>query len=333
MRPTVLIVTQEFDPTADPVVRRLAEAGADVVRVDLSYFPRRLSFTASDFGGERLLLRHGDREVDLDALSGVWYRRPTEFVFDERMGDAEREFARNEARHAIGGILRSTRCLWVNRPDLDGVADLKPHHLRIAKRLGLRTPRTLLTNDPAEVARLRKEADGPLVYKALSGGLITYPGGFPTGLLTTVVGDEIDEHLDRVGHTMCTFQEYIDKAYEVRLTVIGNTFFPVAIQSQDREETRIDWRGDQHLSYGEYRPLPEPVVRRVQEFMDELGLVYAALDFVVTPDGEHVFLEVNPAGQFMWMRHDLDLPLDDCLAELLMKGGPFVRGEVTQIGY
>jgi glutathione synthase/RimK-type ligase-like ATP-grasp enzyme len=335
--PRVLILTQEFDPTVDPVIQTLSARGAEVVRVDLSYFPRRLTFTTSDFEGGRRLMRHGDREVDLDRLAAVWYRRPTAFDFGPEMAEPEKLFARKEAMQAIGGILRATDCLWVNRPDIDAVGELKPYQLELAKRMGLRVPRTLLTNDPREVADLVERSDRPVVYKSQIGGVIHYPGAFPGGLLTAVVGDEINEHLDRVGHTMCMFQEYIDKAYEVRLTVIGNTYFPVTINSQDDETTKVDWRGASgetaSLPYGDYRPLPEEIVKKTQALLGELRAVYAAVDFIVTPDGEHIFLEVNPAGQFMWMQHDLGLKLGDHMAELLMRGGPFERGEVTQVGY
>jgi hypothetical protein len=331
--PTVLILTQDFDPTVDPVIHSLKAREARVVRVDLSYFPRTLTLTTSDFDGERRLLRHRDREVDLDRLCGVWYRRPTAFEFGERMGEAERQFALSEALHGIGGILRATDCLWVNRPDIDAVAELKPYHLGLAKQLGMRVPRTLLTNDPEEVAALLERAERPIVYKALTGGVIHYPGAFPNGLLTTVVGDEILDHLDRVRHTMCVFQEYVDKAYQVRLTVIGNTYFPVTIRSQDVDTTKVDWRGENHLSYGDYRPLPDEMVKATQALLAELGVVYAAVDFIVTPSGEYVFLEVNPGGQFMWMQHDLNLPFSDHVADLLTKGGRFRRGDVTQVGY
>ncbi|MFC4009891.1 MvdC/MvdD family ATP grasp protein [Nonomuraea purpurea] len=332
--PEVLILTQDFDPTVDPVVRSLKSKGARVVRVDTSYFPQKLSFTTSDFGGGRQVLRHRDSELDLSAMSGVWYRRPTAFEFGDEMGEPERQFARYEALHGVGGILRATDCLWINRPDIDAVADLKPYQLAMAKKFGMRVPRTLLTNDPDEVARVLEGDEGKLVYKSLSGGVIHYPGAFPSGLLTTVVGDEIQEHLGRVRHTMCQFQEYIEKAYEVRLTVIGNTYFPVTIDSQRHETTQVDWRASQdQMHYGDYRPLPEQIVKQTQALLDGLGVVYGALDFIVTPDGEYVFLEANPTGQFMWMQNDLGLPMSDCISDLLMEGGPFQRGEVKQVGY
>jgi D-alanine-D-alanine ligase-like ATP-grasp enzyme len=128
------------------------------------------------------------------------------------------------------------------------------------------------------------------------------------------------------------FQEYIDKAYEVRLTVIGNTYFPVTITSQDVKATTVDWRGANLLPYGDFRPVPDEIAKKVQLLLAELNVIYAAVDFIVTPEGEYVFLEANPNGQFMWMQHDLGIPFSDAVADLLM-AGDFTRGEVTQVAY
>ena len=35
--------------------------------------------------------------------------------------------------------------------------------------------------------------------------------------------------------------------------------------------------------------------------MRELGLVFGCIDLIVTPEGEHVFLEINEMGQFLWV--------------------------------
>ena len=51
--------------------------------------------------------------------------------------------------------------------------------------------------------------------------------------------------------------------------------------------------------------------------MEALGLNYGALDFIVTPDGRHVFLEVNPAGEFMWLTRHPGLPIAEALADVL----------------
>jgi hypothetical protein len=61
--------------------------------------------------------------------------------------------------------------------------------------------------------------------------------------------------------------------------------------------------------------------------MDRLGLVFGSIDMIVTPDGEHVFLEVNPNGQFDWVARRAGLPIYEALAALLLAGRVRERSE------
>jgi biotin carboxylase len=47
-------------------------------------------------------------------------------------------------------------------------------------------------------------------------------------------------------------------------------------------------------------------------------LHYGAADFILTPDGRHVFLEINPAGEFFWLEKYTGLPLSGAIASLLV---------------
>jgi hypothetical protein len=55
--------------------------------------------------------------------------------------------------------------------------------------------------------------------------------------------------------------------------------------------------------------------------MADLGLNYGAIDIIVTPDGRHVFLEVNPVGEFFWLECcSPHLPISQAIANLLLTG-------------
>ena len=55
----------------------------------------------------------------------------------------------------------------------------------------------------------------------------------------------------------------------------------------------------------EWRPydLPPEAEAPLLALMDFYGLNYGAADFILTPDGRHVFLELNPSGEFFWLEH------------------------------
>jgi hypothetical protein len=54
--------------------------------------------------------------------------------------------------------------------------------------------------------------------------------------------------------------------------------------------------------------LPADVRRRIRKLMSRLGLVYGAIDLRLTSDGQHVFLEINPAGQWLFVETRLSSP-------------------------
>jgi glutathione synthase/RimK-type ligase-like ATP-grasp enzyme len=52
--------------------------------------------------------------------------------------------------------------------------------------------------------------------------------------------------------------------------------------------------------------------------MCKLQLVYGAIDLIRTPAGEHVFLEVNPGGEWGMLERDLGLPISEAIADALI---------------
>lgn len=321
MSRTVVVLTQEMDLTADSVIKVLNDRDVPVFRYDTSYFPVTSSLTyKSERGGWTTVLRdrtYGQRELDLESIASIWYRRPTAFRFHEQVNGPFREFAQRESAHAVGGILTSLPILWVNRPDAESRADYKPFQLRLAKAAGLRIPDTLITNDPDEVKQFWSAYSGQIIYKALNSGLIREPGGWPGGLFTSPVAGLDEAMLSRVTFAPCIFQERIAKAYDLRVTIIGDRLYPVRIDGNDESgERALDWRAcpvevEDSVVYSQ-TTIPAHIEDGLQRVMKGLGIAYGAADLVVTPEGEHVFLEVNASGQFAW--------LDDEIPELNLRG-------------
>jgi glutathione synthase/RimK-type ligase-like ATP-grasp enzyme len=112
------------------------------------------------------------------------------------------------------------------------------------------------------------------------------------------------------------FQEYVPADVDLRVTVIGDEVFPAAIHSQETEYP-FDFRMTMDAARMEADELPADVVDMLHAFMDRLGLVYGAVDMRRTPDGRHVFLEVNPAGQFLFVEERTGQPIAAALARAL----------------
>ncbi|HZX05838.1 ATP-grasp ribosomal peptide maturase [Kribbella sp.] len=308
---TVLVLTGRDDLTADAVIDELARRQASVVRYDTSDFPQssRVAATLGPHGWDGHLT--ADRSIDLSAVSAVWWRRPAEFNVPSSWPDEARAFAVSEARVGVLGVLGSLPVRWINHPAKDSAANYKPVQLAVAARAGLDVPRTIITSDP-DHAREFIGAD-EVIYKGLSGGVLTAERRHRYLPTTVLHADEIDTSITGTAHL---FQERVPKQCEVRLTVIGQRMFPVAIHAGSAA-ARLDWRTDYpSLTYGPIE-LPAQVEKGVRLLMDELGLYFGALDFAVTPDGRWVFFEVNPNGQWHWLAVKAGAPMIEAMADAL----------------
>ncbi|MGH3870622.1 MAG: hypothetical protein ACRDSR_03740 [Pseudonocardiaceae bacterium] len=125
--------------------------------------------------------------------------------------------------------------------------------------------------------------------------------------------------MDHVALTAHQVQAYVDKMMDVRVVVVGDRIFPVAIHPLS-DAARIDFRADYRALRHEIIELPVPVEQGVRRFMIESGLLMASMDFSVGHDGHYYFLESNPAGgQYGWLEAKTGAPLTEAVADLLVQ--------------
>lgn len=311
---TVVVLTQDDDVTADLVVLELGRRDVPVFRFDTAEFPGALAFTGELDGGRYTGgLRSAHHHVDLADIGAVYYRKPTSFRFPAGMSDAAVAWADTEATMGLGGVLSTLGVTWVSHPHATSRAEYKPLQLIEAHRCRLRTPRTIVTNDPARARQFAESCPAGTVYKVLCVPPRD-PDGVRRDLFTTPV--TVEQAGDpSVAGTAHLFQEQIDKAYEVRLVVVGREVFAARIDAGS-DAARVDWRSDADaLTYSVIDPPPHVRVASVA-LTARLGLNFGAFDFAVTPAGKWVFFEVNPNGQWGWIP-DIREPITHALADLL----------------
>ena len=134
--------------------------------------------------------------------------------------------------------------------------------------------------------------------------------------------------LDAVAQLPCFFQHHVRKAHELRVTVIGDRLFAARIHSQDDPRTAADFRDFSAEILYEAATLPPELERRCIQLVHSYGLTYGAIDLIVTPEGEHVFLENNPAGQFLFVEQLVpELRMCDAVAQCLIDGAGAARND------
>ncbi|MGB8346821.1 MAG: hypothetical protein WCD86_18175, partial [Ktedonobacteraceae bacterium] len=193
----------------------------------------------------------------------------------------------------------------------------KPFQLHVARSCGFEIPPSLITNDPEAAISFFEQCNGEMIYKTLSGGMIMSDTGDPLSIYTSqVTADHLQEG-SPIHHTACLFQARVPKKIELRITVIGSQVFAAEIHSQHSESTAIDWRRSYSDLLYEIHQLPEEIAEKCLLLVQRFGLVFGAIDMILTPDDRYIFLELNPNGQWAWIEHATGLPLCATLVDLL----------------
>lgn len=305
----ILIVSFDDNPHVQAVLQHISRP---VTVFDVAEFPARASMEVSlGNGTERLrLTAAGRREISIEDVGAVWYRRERPMELDPVLTDpTSRLFAWSESTEALTGVWRALDCFWMNPPAADEVGQRKVRQLQLARRVGLSVPDTLITNDPSSArAFVVDRLERGVIRKALR-NIAEAPR--PTALVTA-------EDLARIGdvrYAPVTFQQFVPAELDLRVIIVEDEVFAAAIRSQPEYQT--DYRlGIGSAKFSPYE-LPDEVAAALLALHRRLGLVYGASDFRVTPDGDHVFLEVNPAGEYLFASERTGQPVPQAIADCL----------------
>ncbi|MGH3793951.1 MAG: MvdC/MvdD family ATP grasp protein [Pseudonocardiaceae bacterium] len=314
---TVLILARDLDANADEMVVALRERGTAVCRVNTAWFPLQISLSAGLTEGRWSgHVRTPARSVELDEIHAVWYRSPEAYDMPAELSAAERQHCLREAKYGLGGVLASLPVLWINHPSRIADCAYKPVQLVRAQQCGLRVPDTMITNEPESVRSF--VAGGRTVTKLMGANTISEECRRKLSW-TRVLGQADLDDLRGFDVTCHLVQRWVPKLFEVRAVVIADRITTVRINAGSAA-FYIDWRSDYSaLAYELVEP-PDHVACGIQALMRSFDLVYAALDFIVTPDNNWIFLEINAGGQYGWLEAKTGVSLTGYLADVLVKG-------------
>jgi glutathione synthase/RimK-type ligase-like ATP-grasp enzyme len=252
----------------------------------------------------------------MSRFRSVWYRRPVA----PRPGGASQpgldDWAARESEEALRGLWRGHRALWVNHPVDNQRAEFKQEQLLRAAGSGFEVPETLITNDP-EAAREFAEShlDG-IICKPLRFGRVIDGDEEKLFFTSQVDPAQLDDLAS--GQEPYLLQALIEKTCDIRVTVIAGECFAVEIDSQEDQESVVDWRrGGSELAHTPHR-LPADLEDACRAFVAGYGLKFGAIDLARRPDGGYAFFELNPNGQWAWIEQLCELPLSSRLADLLL---------------
>jgi hypothetical protein len=324
MEKHILIASSTFDEHAyAPVTEILEHRGYPVViyKTD-KLLSGEDQFTIDLTQSNTPSISYNGTSILPEDISAAWYRKVGSFS----LSDADQQLAKqlymnNEVRALHDTIWPQfyPDDIWLSPPANIARADRKLGQLMMAHEVGFSVPKTVVSSNWGDISTKLLTPDDPQMIIKMMRGVIS-DGNQLKSMHTTVV----DQHeVDRLeGYTSPfpgLYQPFVEKAREWRVTVVGNDVFPVAIYTG--EDAKDDWRKHQNTDSVRFESeaMPEGIDQLCIRYLGKMGLKFGAFDLIEKSDGEVVFLECNPNGQYGWLEESLDLPISDAIASELVK--------------
>lgn len=320
----LLIITNHHDLASDYLIHGLRENNIPFVRFNTDQFPKKaaidIEFNESDLD---YTLTLDDQKINSSVVTAVYFRQPIAPNFFESVSEVERIFAETELLETMRSFWRVIpEELWLNHPKKLWIAANKVEQLIAAQRIGFRIPDTLISSSPNRIRRFFSKHNGKLVAKAVKHGFMRSDDAV---LLagTQILPDDFLDQLESFAQVPMTFQERLEIDIDVRVVVVGDKIFPASIKAKQNSEV-TDWRisdivGDEVLY--ERISLPDQVEKNCLKITRNFHLNYSSIDLVRDRQGNYIFLELNPNGQWGWIEQNLGYPIRDAIMKKLMEIG------------
>lgn len=271
--------------------------------------------------GNRVVVIYGEQR--LESVKSVWYRKPRE-IMPAQLHVAEEflNYATNSLQTHTSMLTSAFRdSFWVSEYAAMRRASSKAWQLEVAAQLGFNIPKTIMTSNP-DTARRFVASQKECIVKPIS--IFPATQERPKAFFATRISPRKLPDLTNLYLAPAIFQQCIDVAFDVRVTVVGHKTFPAIIRHTNEQDSNIrDWRlghQDGNLQIEAYEHFPADIADLCVAHTHKLGLVYGAIDLVMDKKGSLWFLENNPGGQWGFVERLSGLPIGKAVAEMLETG-------------
>lgn len=337
MTDKILIVTRPGDTHAHAIKYAMQKDGlsAHIARAEDLPAAQQWSLSAD---GNSLLIQVDDHELMIDNTWTIWNRRrggkTSLGQHPEDLHAADRSFALSEAQQffdqSLTSILHTNFSINPEPGRLN--ASSKPLQLKLAHAVGLNVPPTIFSNNATSIRSFTNKYPLGSVYKPFrvhqwDGETNSYLAHAAQITAPIAVSDKLLRSAPGIYQALLK-----PKAYEVRATFFGN--YCVAVKLSRIPNDRLDWRSIPPEQLGLQRiELPSLIENACREVMKSLGIHFGCFDFVVDQHNKWWFLEVNEAGQFLWVEKACnDCPMLDIFICFATSGSPtFTYSESSTI--
>ena len=323
----IFIITNKEDVHPNPVIEKLGET--PFFRLNTEDLLAKYNIEWRNIGGKiswsiynietKLLIKS-------EEIISVWERRP-EAVNKQLYRFSDRrlnKFCRDEATAFMRYFRYSLKdVFWIGHPLIDRASESRLLQLTVALEFGISCADSIFSNNPIRLKEFASKYEF-LCVKSIFNDSVTFDDHYVTiGSTKTPKIDILNLDDNLISTTVNYLQEYIEKDFELRITVVCNEIFGCKLLSQelDDDNGKVDWRdglfnGLRHEAFD----VPENIKLFCFKYLKAMKQNFGAFDFIVKPNGEYVFLECNSNGQWYWIELETGLDISGAISRHLKKG-------------
>jgi glutathione synthase/RimK-type ligase-like ATP-grasp enzyme len=318
-KPSFLILTSDFDLEANLVGIGLRKQGIDYVRMSMKDVSKRLkiSYEIGD-GQTKFNFDINDRTFKISENSVVWLRNFNIKEITFKNSQLLNLFLLQSWESSIVSFFSNLDCTWINSISSSLKGNDKVYQLINAKKFGFEIPDTLITNEIHRVRNFYNLHNKDIIMKTINNHSIEFDGKIYSRY-TRPLTDNVMPKFKNCLISPFIFQKRIKCSYELRVTIIGDRIFVAKLDRNfNLNRSFIPHQGTFPHSITEYLELSDNFKERCIQFVDSLGLVYGALDFIVDSKGGIFFLEINPTGDWYWIEKQTRMPITKAMIDLIV---------------
>lgn len=308
-----------YEQGTDPVIDWLLYHKADFVKVTIQDLIQTDTSFKIDINAGRIIVKGKDITDDIKV---IWYRRfEAELVVDlpknKHTSQALFEL-KNEVEVTITYLKRIlSDKKWM--PYNDGIRLDKPEVTYLAEQFGVKTPKSIITNNLQDVIAFQKSVKADLITKPIRHSSYFIDGEYTYSIYTQKLKKEKIKELPEY-FVLTLFQECIDSEFEIRVFYLDGEFYATAVIITEKKEDVVDVKlnyESESINWLPYK-LPKVFEEQLDSFMRHINLNTGSIDVMKTKKGEYIMLEVNPVGQFSAPGYRCNYNLEEKIAKWLI---------------
>lgn len=321
----VLIITAKSDVHCDYVSKVIQDLGHETIRLNTEDIAYNSSFDINISENNINIyysILDSNIEFTPNDIFSIWYRKPEPVLtkgFEHEY--SAQKFVEDEYNFFLKSFYDLLKDkFWVNHYWANRIASQKLPNLKLANKLGLKTPETLVTNNPLEAENFCKKYNFEVSVKTFGfSGFATNQGNHYMCYAQKITKKNFHKFKNSISLAPVLLQNYIEKEIELRVTIMGNRIFTAGIYSQQSEQSKYDFRAidPYEIKHIEYQ-LPKEIETKLLLFNKHYHLNFSTFDIILDKERNYIFLECNPNGQWLWLEDVTNMKMCEGMANLLL---------------